>query len=660
MNRLRQAYEILRHMGPRWAAYRTRYAVRKKLGLIDRPGADAPSVPQGPVAFDEVAARSNFLVRPGQLPDRAVLLRFIGEEAAGRILQTADNFCEGRFLYYSRKTVDHGRPVDWLRVPTKGGSHHARVLWTEYPTFSRELGDVKTVWEPSRFACAFWLARAYALTGGEKYPLAFWELLESWIEQNPHKMGPNWKCGQEAAFRAFALTFAVYAMRGAKATTDERLARYVALMQKTLARILKNIDYAVSQKNNHGISEAVGVFTIATLLSMPIEAEIGRRILEEEVARQVYDDGAFVQHSMNYHRVMLHDALWAMRLAELNGRPLTDAFRARVGKAAEFLFEMLDPETGRVPNYGANDGALVLPLDACDYTDYRPVVQAAMYAATGRRVLPHGPHDEAGLWLYGEAFLQSPVEPREPRSRRFDAGGYYTIRGDKTWCMVRCHTYHDRPAHVDMLHLDLFANGVNLLSDSGTYLYYSPDEPHFERFFKDISAHNTIEVGGRGPLELASRFLWVPWPKGIRLEHSAARFVGEHDAYARAPWRTVHRRSIDLNREREWLITDELLGDGEHDVSLRWHLADGPFVLHTEQRWIEIEPCCFKARLKFDMPDAMRINVRRGDDAPDRVMGWQSLYYGERTPRPTVELTGRAKLPMKITTRISIEGHSAS
>ena len=45
-------------------------------------------------------------------------------------------------------------------------------------------------------------------------------------------------------------------------------------------------------------------------------------------------------------------------------------------------------------NYGANDGALVLPLTSCDYRDYRPTIQASVYASTGERCLPAGRWDE--------------------------------------------------------------------------------------------------------------------------------------------------------------------------------------------------------------------------------------------------------------------------
>ena len=98
-----------------------------------------------------------------------------------------------------------------------------------------------------------------------------------------------------------------------------------------------------------------------------------------------------------------------------------------------------------------------------------------------------GPWDESLLWLFGPEALQSASAGRAPESKRFDEGGYYTLRRPDTWCMVRCHTYRDRPAHVDMLHVDLWHRGINILGDSGTHKYFNAASPGMERYFKDIA-----------------------------------------------------------------------------------------------------------------------------------------------------------------------------
>lgn len=659
-------------MGWRWVAFRAAYTLRKKSGALKRatPPIEIGKLnladivtPGTPTKSDEFvehfeSSAGRFLFPPGVPPSKPLLSEIARADGVRRTLAVADDFRAGRFLYYSRKVVDHGRPVDWLRVPIAGGGrHHANTHWTDYPTFSPELGDVKTVWEPSRFACAFWLARAFVLSDNEQCAECFWELFESWVKQNPPSMGPNWKCGQESSLRAFAWIFALQTFWNAPSTTGERIKLMVKMLALTGRRVAANIDYAISQKNNHGISEAAGLFTIGLLLPFLRESdawhERGRRLLEQEVARQIYDDGSFVQHSMNYHRLMLSDCLWVMRLAELNGRPLSKAFASRVHRAGEFIYNMLDPATGRVPNYGGNDGALILPLDACDYTDYRPIAQAAMFAASGSRPLSAGPWDELGAWLFGDAFLQARHIPRELASQRMDVGGYYTLRGERAWCMIRCHSYKDRPAHVDMMHVDLWHEGRSILSDSGTYLYYCPGEPAFEKYFKDVGAHNTIQIGDKGPLRLASRFMWVPWPEAQCEAHTATRWQGVSLAYSRAPWGVTHRRSVERISDDEWLITDELTGPGEQAVTLRWHTLDAPFALADDDRAVLLHDSTGLIRFDFEMPDSISLTVHRGEgDEGGEVAGWESLYYGERTPRPTLILNGRATLPMKITTRI--------
>ena len=111
-------------------------------------------------------------------------------------------------------------------------------------------------------------------------------------------------------------------------------------------RIEGNLRYALSQRNNHGISEATGLWTIGLLFPELRRAArwraLGARHLEELGRDLIYDDGAFVQHSTNYHRLMLHAYLWSIRLGDLNGRPFTDTLRSRLARAGDFLYQIQD------------------------------------------------------------------------------------------------------------------------------------------------------------------------------------------------------------------------------------------------------------------------------------------------------------------------------
>jgi asparagine synthase (glutamine-hydrolysing) len=664
------AFELLRRLGPGWALYRARYALRAKTGLLKRrfptTGWDrttlaelfpaGESVDVGNIKQFHLQHGGRFFFEAGRIPDSAFLNEIVTAEGRNRTLEVADDFCRGRFLYFSDRTYDVGWPPNWLLNPINGARHTAEKHWCDYPTFSPALGDIKEVWEPSRFACAYWLARAYALTGDEKYPCAFWELFESWAAQNPPNRGPNWKCGQETAVRLFACCFALHAFWNAPATTDARVGAMIRLMAIQAERIYHNIDFAVSQRNNHSMSEAAGLITVGLLFPYFRGAATwfgrGREVIEGDMGRLVYEDGSFVQHSMNYHRVMLHVCLWALRLCELNRRPLSEESRRRVGSAADFLFETMDPASGGVPNYGPNDGALVLPLAASCYFDFRPTLQAACLGANGRRALPPGPWDEMSAWLYGADSIRQPISTRSPASRRFDAGGYYTIRGRDSWAMIRCHTYRDRPAHVDMLHFDLWYKGVNVLSDSGSYKYYTPEFPGLDRYFKDIAAHNTVEVDGRGPLELYSRFLWLPWPGAHCLDFGPDRFQGEHDAYNRAPWNVIHRRTVELESDGAWIITDDLLGTGQHEVALRWHFCKGKLRFGSEGA-VAVEMPDGWVIIQVVGPAGTELDLQECDEGPDGFAGWESRHYAQRTARPVLKAHGKFDLPARLITHIS-------
>ena len=113
------------------------------------------------------------------------------------------------------------------------------------------------------------------LTRDERYAEGFWTLAEDWAEHNSPQLGVNWKCGQEASLRVMAWCFALYVLADAKCSTPSRMAGLAAMLGVHADRIAANIEYAYSQKNNHGISEAVGLWTIGLLFPELSKQRVG-------------------------------------------------------------------------------------------------------------------------------------------------------------------------------------------------------------------------------------------------------------------------------------------------------------------------------------------------------------------------------------------------
>ena len=126
-------------------------------------------------------------------------------------------------------------------------------------------------------------------------------------------------------------------------------------------------------------------------------------------------------------------------------------------KSADFLAELVEPSNGEVPVFGSNDGALVLPLNNCDYSDYRPTLQLVNYLTQHKKIFPAGPWDEDLYWFYGQDALDAEMaQPKIPENAAFPDAGVYVLHGANSKVVLRCTDFRGRPSHADQLHMDFW------------------------------------------------------------------------------------------------------------------------------------------------------------------------------------------------------------
>jgi len=656
LDKIRGLYATAVCNGPGVCLFRIGYELRKKLGLLKRrfpaskwselnlrrwlePGIEA--APEDILRKHESNGRLFFF-------DGKNLPKFNDEAAKKQTISDAEEILQNRFRYFFDESRYLGPRPEWFLSPQTGRHISAGRHWTEIAHFDADVGDIKFIWEPSRFAWAYMLVRAYSATGREIYAEKFWSLLESWLESNQPNIGPNFACGQECAIRLMAMCFALYGLGAAQASSVERKLSLMLAIAVHADRIEKNIDFAISTRTNHSLTEAAGLYTAGLLFPEFRDSTrwvgLGKKILMQEGLRQIYPDGSYIQHSMNYHRLMLQDYLWAIRLGQLNGDRFGTEITSRVTSAVEFLYENQDGPSGRVPNYGANDGSLIIPLNSCDYNDFRPVIQSCWYLLEREKLYERGQWDEDLIWLFGLGAATAPAVHKQRKSTQFSSGGYYTLRSKNSWSMCRCHSYRNRVIHVDPLHIDLWADGVNLLRDSGTYGYFLPQEPQLECYFNSIWAHNTIIVDRASPLRLVSRFMWWPLPRAKLLkfntEGSRTEWQGEHLAYSRSPWRVTHRRRVVVEGDK-WEITDEVLGQGRHNVELRWQLDSAAVVISSQPQLIQLK-----------LPGGWHLEVTNKGRMESALLraepnaGYESPLYGRKVPSATLSAKNTDQLPI--------------
>jgi len=511
-----------------------------------------------------------------------------------------------------------------------GDEAPAGVHWSAIREFA--FGDIKCIWELSRFSWAFALARAYARTHEERYADAFWALFDDWLEHNPPNRGPNWMCGQEATFRLMAACFARNIFRAAPASTPERAARFRAFVVVSGRRIAANFNYALSQANNHGISEAVGLITAGILVPDHPEAMIwkrrGIRALESQIAALVYADGAFAQHSANYHRVVLHDLFWCIAVLQQTGGEIPSWLNAGALRALEFIAALVNPETGAVPMYGANDGTNALPLADGDYTDFRPLMQAGAALLAGRRWLPRGPWDEAAGWLAGRAVLPADLTPLERTPTRiWPQGGIAQIANGPARLDFRCPArFRHRPSQADLLHVDVEWRGIRITHEAGTYSYNACGP--WSSALAQAAVHNSVTINAEEPMRRVSRFLYLPWPSGSVRWNADGFIEATHNGWRRLAAR--HTRSVQPAGPGQFIVRDQLACAVRRRIRLHWLLADLPHTFEPAASRLVLDTAAGKYVVSWSTPEPTAASLVRADPASDR--GWWSPRYFQALP----------------------------
>jgi hypothetical protein len=548
------------------------------------------------------------------------------------VLGEAAAILEGRFRLFSWHEVAAGFPPDWHWNPLTGESAPLDRHWSELGDFA--FGDIKNIWELSRFPWAFVLARAYARTHDERFAGAFWALFEDWMAKNPPNAGVNWKCGQEATFRLMAAIFAVEVMSEATATNAVRREQFGRFVHQTGSRIAGNLTSALSQKNNHGVSECVGLITAALLLPEAPESRQwqarGRRELEAQVEELVYADGSFAQHSLIYHRLVVDVLSWVVCRLRRAGQTPPDRVIGALDRATRFLATITDPVTGGAPLFGANDGANVLPLADGEFPDLRASLQAGTALARGELLLAPGPWDEAVGWLVDNgANLRRGPQPEPPEHWHAPEGGYFQWTSGDSRLFLRCPTaFRHRPSQADLLHVDVWWRGRNIVRDAGSFSYNTSGP--FAGALQGTAVHNTVGVDGRDQMQKGGRFLYLPWPHGtVSVDGATRRVAASHDGYRRLG--VTHVRTIALEGTGGWRVSDRMCGRKRHVYRLHWLLADGGYEFDVGERRLAVRypEGIFELRWDCSAPSA-KTTLVRADPVSSR--GWIAPCYQAAEP----------------------------
>jgi len=588
IQKIKRIANLISNMGLRYLFFRIFYTIKTKLGWQKKAFPTQPKVSEFTTLENWKNNLPPFFFYGKDIPN-------LPKQEKEILAETFKDIQKGIFTFFNKTKIKLGTEYNWLVNPSTSYRYNINKHWSEVQDLSKEAGDIKYVWEKARFSFVYDVIRYDYHFKDDQSEYIFKEI-EDFIEKNPVNQGPNYKCSQETSLRVMNWTFALYYYKDSSNLTEALFQKIMHNIYWQIHHVYHNIHFSrITVRNNHAITETLLLYLSGKLFpflpNVKEWSKKGKKWFEQEIAYQIYEDGTFLQFSMNYHRVVIQLLTWGIQLAKLNNDKFDKVVYERAQKSLDFLDACSDPVTGKLPNYGSNDGALFFKLTNDDYRvyssqldDLRAVLNGYTYAES-----------ESSLW-YGIQPKQE-KQPAFPEINTFEKSGYYISQDGNTKTFIRCGAYKDRPFQSDNLHLDIWVNGINYLRDTGSYKYNADLED--VNYFNGAEGHNTVSIDKADQMQKGGRFIWYYWINKanatLKKENNTYRFQGTINAFKQLGNNIQHTRKVTKQQgENVWEVTDHIQNKGNRKIYQYWHLhpdyKDAIEISTTDENGKEIEP----------------------------------------------------------------------
>jgi hypothetical protein len=537
------------------------------------------------VAKSDGVRGGNFFFRADGVDPVLALLRQRFPQQVEHILQQSEKILQHRFDLLGYRDLDYGSPIDW-HLDLVHGKRAPRKVFYRVPYLDfQEVGDSKVTWELNRHQHFVTLAKAYRLTGDQRYADEILRQWRHWWAENPYAIGINWASSLEAAFRSLAWLWTYHLLHSAPGLPNfrEEWLRGLALHGRHIERYLSTY----FSPNTHLLGEGVALFFLGVLCPELKAAErwksVGWRIVLEEAKRQVQADGFHFEQSTYYHVYALDFFLHSAVLASVNDIPIPKEFEESIGKMLNALHVL--GRGGPPPRLGDDDGGRLFdPGRNGSEHLLDPLATGAILFNRGDYKTAAVQLREETIWLLGPEGVgrwdQLETTPIDMNSAALEQSGLYLLTSEKpaTQLVVDAGpqgTQSGGHGHADALSVTLQSQQHSLLIDPGTY-EYAGEGVERDRF-RGTAVHNTLRIDDAEQAEPATAFSWSrltqskaeQWIKGKHFD----LLVACHDGYQRLVQPVKHRRWVFSLKNGVYLVRDLVEGHGRHQLDIAWHLG---------------------------------------------------------------------------------------
>lgn len=619
--------ELFKQFGLKYAVFRIKYELSKKLGLFKSkfPIVYSKGVyPTLDVWKDKYT--NTFFVSA-----KEDIIEFDGSSSE-QLKTDTKKILSGKIPFFFTEWKDLGFQGDWSVHPISNHLYSS-IHWTQLPIYDQQIGDIKYIWEKSKFSFLLYLIRN-DLRHKEDNSLFVFKEIERWIDQNPPNIGPQYICSQEISIRLMNWSFALFFYKNSKSLNDGLFKKIMASIEIQIEHVFNNINFSrISVRNNHAVTETLALYLISLYFPFLKQAEkfkkLGKKWFEEEIEFQIFNDGSDSQYSFNYHRVKIQLFCWAISSAIVNKELFSSVVYKKAKKSLEFLVQMIgNDEKGFLPNFGANDGSIYFKLNDSDYRNFLPQLNALASLLNIELPVENSnlSFEEDEFWftqkIHGERLNKLKLIQG---MNNFPLGGYVQFRDNNTLTLLKTPEMSFRAGQDDLLHLDVWVNGINVFKDTGSYSYNTDEVT--KTSFNGVSGHNTASLKGEQHMLKGPRFTWLYKPKHLSTE------LLENDEFYEVtsimqvfyPEHYTLRRTVKKYKSKlRWIIEDTIL---EYKIA-------GPSLT---QFW----------NLEANLPFKVLISVEDENLADVQAVveeGYHSVYYGikEKTKKIIYNTNGKS------------------
>lgn len=472
-----------------------------------------------------------------------------------QVIETANNICNQKFLFN----------LNWDMEQTHEIVHFIdEIDWEYYPQ-----DDPEWTYALNRHRYWITLGQAYQLTKDEKYARTFSYQLCHWIDNvklNNTTKNTTWR-SIEAGLRCEYWLKAINYFKASKYITK----REIIKMKNSLiehGEYLLSKDVPFSKISNWGILENHGLFEIGIALENKEYIQVAKRRLEEEINIQIMNDGVHWEKSPMYHNEVLHCCLDVIHLGIENNEFFSEEFIKKIKKMAKVNM------IWKKPNHKE-----FMQGDSDDF-DLRDIITLSSYIFDDgiMKFAGYNKLDFYSIWKLGynaiEKYNKIKVKKPDFTSCFLESSGNYYLRSswenNSNLLHFSCGSVGGGHGHCEKLHIDLVANGEDILVDSGRFTYVDSEIRHI---LKGPKAHNTIIIDNIDFMEMTNSWGYSKLATSVKQENYTSNkydlIQGGHLGYIEQG--VYVNRKIIFIKPDIYIVSDEMYTGQEHEYNQYLH-----------------------------------------------------------------------------------------